>query len=72
MDDLIEKLAHMMADEIEGSAKYAKCAVKLKADHPKLAEMFHTMSKQEMEHMNHLQDAITSQLKALQDKYEQE
>ena len=71
MDDLIEKLAHMMAEEMEGAAKYAACAMKMKQDHPKLAEMFHAMAGQEMEHAKHLQEAAASEFKAMMDMYAQ-
>jgi len=69
--DLIDKLSAMMAEELEGAAKYAHCALKHKADHAKLAEMFHTMAGQEMEHAKHLQEAIAAEFKAMQDMYEQ-
>ncbi len=67
--ELIEKLSAMIAEEMEGAAKYAHCALKMKQDHTRLAEMFHTMAQQEMEHTHMLQDAATAELKALHDKY---
>lgn len=68
---MIEHMAAMIADEMTSAAKYAECAMKHKADRPKLAEMFHEMAEQEMGHMNKLMDASKEELKAMQDAYSQ-
>lgn len=70
MNELIEKLGAMIADEMEGAAKYFECSLKLKQDHPKLADMFHEMAEQEMGHMKKLLDAADAELKNLMDMYE--
>lgn len=69
--ETVTHLSGMAAEETEDAAKYAHCAVMYKQDKPKLAEMFHTMAQQEMEHMHLLQDAVTKELKAMQEMYEQ-
>ena len=71
MENMIDKLAAMIADEMEGAAKYAQCAMKHKQERPKLAEMFHEMAAQEMEHMKKLHAAAEAELKAMQEKYEE-
>ena len=69
--EMIMHLSGMIAEEMEGAAKYAHCAMMYKQDKPKMGKMFHTMAEQEMEHMHMLQDAATEELKAMQEMYEQ-
>lgn len=51
---IIEKLTEMIEEEVEDAVKYAKCALKHKEDHPKLADTFYDLSVSELDHMNML------------------
>jgi len=70
--EIIEKLPVMIGDELADAEKYARCALKAKAEHPDLADLFHRLSMDEMEHMNLLHEAaakIVADVKAMQDQY---
>ena len=49
---IIKKLSEMIREEMNDAEQYAKCALKYKAEDQRLANMFYTISKQEMEHAN--------------------
>lgn len=48
--ELIKKLSEFMEEELGDAEKYAKCAVKHKADYPTLAKTFYDLSTDEMRH----------------------
>lgn len=56
--EIIKKLSTMITDEVDDAKKYAKCAVKFKSERPQLAQVFYSLSIDEMGHMNKLHDAV--------------
>ena len=52
----------MIEDEISDAEKYARCAIKHKEDHPKLADLFYRLSQEEMNHMSLLHDAVAEMI----------
>ena len=56
--ELIKNLSDMVGDELEDAKKYAKCALKHKAENPALAKTFFDLSTDEMRHMSLLHDEI--------------
>lgn len=55
---IIEELEDAIDDEIHDIKKYAKMAIKLKADHPGLAQVLYTISTQEEAHKNMLHNEV--------------
>lgn len=49
---VIKELSEMIREELEDSEQYAKCAIHYKEEDNRLAEMFLTLSKQELDHAN--------------------
>lgn len=65
---LIEMLCEMVDEEIEDAEKYAKCALKYKADNPALSKTFYDLSTDELRHMMLLHGEVTGVIQ----KYRQE
>lgn len=65
---LIEMLCEMVDEEIEDAEKYAKCALKYKADNPALSKTFYDLSTDELRHMMLLHGEVIGAIQ----KYRQE
>ena len=55
---IIKKLSEMIEDEIEDAGHYAKCALNHKDVHPALADLFHRLSGDELQHANLLHEKV--------------
>ena len=55
---IIQKLSDMISEEIGDSCKYAKCALKWKDDNRGLADVFNSLSVDEMRHMQILHGEV--------------
>lgn len=65
----IENLSEYIEDEIKDAGKYARCAMKHKDETPELAQLFHRLSGEEMEHAKLLYDAAMGEVKGMWDKF---
>ena len=55
---VIAKLIDMMHDELEGAEEYAMCALKYKAEHPKLAQRLNELAGVELQHLKILHGEV--------------
>lgn len=69
MAKVFEKMMEYVFEEANDSEKYAKLALKYKADHPDLAKMFEDMSADEYKHMKMLCDHLTKLAGAHEEKH---
>lgn len=67
----IENLSEYIEDEIRDAGKYARCALKHKTENPALADLFHRLSGEEMEHAKLLYDAAMHQVKRMIDQFDE-
>lgn len=53
---IIKKISELIDDELEDAEKYAKCALKYDVESPEVAEVFDSISRQEMHHVDMLHE----------------
>ena len=56
---IIKTISELIEAEIDDAERYAKLAMKYKAEYPNVAQLMHTLSVEEMEHMSRLHGAVT-------------
>lgn len=56
--EIIKRITNKMEDELEDAEKYIKCAKKVKAQYPLLADTYYKLSLEEMKHFDLLHDQV--------------
>ena len=56
--NIIKCLSERIEDELKDASNYVDLAMKWKAEHPQVAELFYTLSIDEMGHMEQLHQAV--------------
>ena len=55
---LIKKLEDQIQEELHDSKKYIKCALKMKEENEKLADVYYKLSAEEMKHVEMLHEQV--------------
>ena len=61
---IIKKLVKMIDEDLEDAKKYAECALKERESNPALANVYYTLSQDEMKHMNLLHGEVVKLIEA--------
>ena len=61
---IIQKLSDMISDELEDASRYANCAMQYKEENRGLADVFFTLSTDEMRHMDILHGEVVKIIEA--------
>ena len=65
---IIKKLCELIDEELEDSEKYARLALKYKDEDTAMAEMFYSLSLDELKHMNTLHNAAVKTVNSIDAK----
>lgn len=63
---LIKKLSKMIDEELNDAEKYARCALNYKEENVGIAEMFYSLSLEEMKHMQQLHNHVVKLIDEVQ------
>lgn len=63
---IIKKLSEMIAEELGDAEKYIKCALNNREEDRDLANLFYTLSQEEMKHMGELHDMVEKKIREAQ------
>ena len=64
----IKKLEEQIGEELHDAKKYIKCALKHKDDNKQLADLYYTLSNEEMSHMERLHSMVVTIIQEYRDK----
>ena len=64
----IKKLEEQIGEELHDAKKYIKCALKHKDDNKQLADLYYTLSNEEMGHMERLHKMVVTIIQEYRDK----
>lgn len=67
--NIIKCLSEKIEDELKDASDYVDLAMKWKAEDPGVAELFYTLSIDEMGHMEQLHQAVQDTIKSYRDKH---
>jgi len=67
--DIPSGMPELIAEEAKDAMKYADLALKHRADHPELADLFMELSEEELHHMQMISDKMAGMMKALHEQY---
>ena len=62
-------MPELIAEEAKDAMKYANLALAHRADHPDLADMFMTLSSEELHHMQMISDKMAGMVETLHNQY---
>ena len=69
MDDALQIMPDLIADEAQDAMRYANLALANKAESPDLADLFMHLSSEELHHMKMISDKMASMVGNLHDQY---
>lgn len=64
----IEILSDKIEEELDDAEDYVKKALEYKDEDPMLSDLFYSLAREEMGHMNRLHDMVTKIIKAYRDE----
>lgn len=62
---IIKELSKRIKEELHDAESYAKMAIEHKDDYPDLAEAYHHLAKEEIQHANLLHEKVVAMIKKL-------
>lgn len=65
--NIIKVISKNIEDELDDAEKYVKQAIVEKEKNPSVAELFHTLAREEMGHMDRLHTAVVKLIKEYRD-----